>query len=257
MTEPSELILVEREGPVTTVVLNRPQVRNALDIAASEALAAAFFDFERDANARVAVLWGRGGSFCSGADLSELAEGRLYRPWATSLEGPTRPALTKPVLAAVEGHACAGGLGLALWCDLRIADTTAIFGVFSRRWGVPMSDGTTVRLPRVIGQGRALDMLLTGRPVAAREALEIGLVNRVVGAGRARSEAEKIALGIADFPQEAMLCDRRSAIRQFDLPLERALREESEAALKARQAAVSGARRFADGEGRHGEGANN
>lgn len=235
------------------VSICRPQARNALDLASSRALAEAFFDFDHNEEARVAVLHGEGGAFCAGADLKELSEGTVYEPWATARFGPTRPGLSKPVLAAVEGHACAGGLGLALWCDLRIVDETAVFGVFSRRWGVPMSDGTTVRLPRVIGAGRALDMLLTGRPVDAEEALRIGLADRLVERGTTVEAALRLAERIADFPQAALRADRRSAIGQFDLSIEEALARETEGALEARDAdARAGAQEFAAGAGRHG-----
>jgi 1,4-dihydroxy-2-naphthoyl-CoA synthase len=159
----TDKILTERSGPVTTIVINRPKSKNALDNEAAHGLAAALKAFEADVDARVGVLTGAGGAFCAGADLKELGGGTDYFPWAGSTEGPLRAPLSKPVIAAVEGHACAGGLGVALFCDIRIVDETAVFGVFSRRWGVPMSDGTTVRLPRIIGQGRALDMLLTAR----------------------------------------------------------------------------------------------
>jgi len=250
----TDKILVERNGPVTTIVLNRPAVRNAMDLAATRLLARAIRAFDDDAEARVAVIAGNGGAFCAGADLKEMATaGAVYLPWAASDEGPTAPLLSKPVIAAVEGHAVAAGLGLALWCDLRIVDDTAVFGVFSRRWGVPMSDGTTVRLPRLIGLGRALDMLLTGRPVKAEEAVAIGLASRLVARGTARAEAEALALIIANFPQTCMRSDRRSAITQFDLPLADALRREAEfaAAAKAGEAQV-GAQAFASGAGRHG-----
>ncbi len=253
MQKPSKKILTRRLGAVTVVTIARPQVRNALDREASEALAEAFEEFENDRQARVAVLHGEGGSFCAGADLKELAEGHIYEPWATSDFGPTRHGLQKPVLAAVEGTACAGGLGLAIWCDLRIIDETAVFGVFSRRWGVPMSDGTTVRLPRLVGVGRALDMLLTGRPVEAREAIEIGLATRRVARSTTLEAAIELATRIASFPQQAMLADRRSALHQFDLGLDAALRAETEGAMVARDVdAVTGAKRFADGAGRHG-----
>src|SRR5499427_3197242 len=182
-------VLVERAGPVTTIIINRPKSKNALDNEAAHALADALHGFEADAEARVAVLTGAGGAFCAGADLKELGSGVDYFPWAGSEQGPLRAPLSKPVIAAIEGHACAGGLGVALFCDIRIVDDSAVFGVFSRRWGVPMSDGTTVRLPRLIGQGRALDMLLTGRPVGAQEALAIGLATQVVPKGTARAEA--------------------------------------------------------------------
>src|SRR5262252_818174 len=203
-------ILVEAAGPITTIVINRPEVRNALDNEAVHALAAALKAFDSDADSRVAVLTGAGGAFCAGADLKELGAGTDYFPWAGSDEGPLRAPLGKPVIAAIEGHACAGGLGVALFCDIRIVDDTAVFGVFSRRWGVPMSDGTTVRLPRIIGQGRALDMLLTGRAVGADEAIAIGLATRKVARGTTRAEAEKLALEIAGFPPIAMASDRAS-----------------------------------------------
>lgn len=246
-------ISVEQHGAVTAVFIERPERRNALDRAASRALAEAFLAFERDPAARVAVLTGRGGYFCAGADLREMASGELYEPWAHSLFGPTQRTPSKPVLAAVEGHACAGGLGLALWCDLRVVDETAVFGVFSRRWGVPMSDGTTVRLPRLIGQGRALDLLLTGRPVDADEALRIGLADRLAPRGESLAVALELARRIADHPWPALLCDRRSVYAQADLPLAEALRNEARASLRVRaEEAVRGAARFAGGEGRHG-----
>jgi enoyl-CoA hydratase len=250
---PKPSILVERDPPIATIVIDRPEVRNALDRAASAALTRALRAFDGDRELRAAVLTGAGGCFCAGADLRELASGTLYEPWAASPEGPTGPPLGKPVIAAVAGHACAGGLGLALWCDLRVADETAVFGVFSRRFGVPMSDGTTVRLPRLIGLSRALDLLLTGRAVDAREALAIGLVNRVVPRGEARSAAEALAREIASHPQAALLSDRRSAYEQLDRPLAVALRREAEGSRAARESeAAAGASRFVAGEGRHG-----
>ncbi|MBS0221916.1 MAG: crotonase/enoyl-CoA hydratase family protein [Proteobacteria bacterium] len=246
-------ILVECNGPVTTIVINRPQARNALDNEAAHALAAALHEFEADATARVAVLTGAGGAFCAGADLKELGGGTDYFPWAGSDEGPLRAPLTKPVIAAIEGHACAGGLGVALFCDIRIVDETATFGVFSRRWGVPMSDGTTVRLPRIVGQGRALDMLLTGRAVGADEAIAIGLATRKVARSTTRAEAEKLAAEIASFPPIAMTSDRQSAYESFDRAQAAAIRREMELSLAARrQESQTGAARFAGGEGRHG-----
>ena len=203
--------------------------------------------------ARVAVLCGAGGSFCAGADLKELASGVHYEPWAGSANGPLRAPASKPVIAAVAGVACAGGLGVALWCDLRVADETAFFAVLSRRWGVPMSDGTTVRLPRLIGEGRALEMLLTARRVDATEAERIGLVNRVVPAGQARSAAEALAREIAAFPPIATLSDRRSLHDQAGRSLKDALAHEAALSLTARQQeAQMGAQRFASGAGRHG-----
>jgi enoyl-CoA hydratase len=252
MAAPS--IRVERDPPITTITIDRPQVKNALDRAASAELAQAMGAFETDAESRVAVLTGAGGSFCAGADLRELATGAIYEPWATSLDGPTARVLDKPVIAAICGHACAGGLGLALWCDLRVIDDSAVFGVFSRRFGVPMSDGTTVRLPRLIGLSRALDLLLTGRAVGAQEALAIGLANRLVARGEARAAAEALAREIAAHPQAALLCDRRSAHQQFDLTLAEALRHEADGSRAARERdASAGAARFVAGQGRHGE----
>jgi enoyl-CoA hydratase len=249
----TDKILIERDGPVTTIVINRPRVRNALDNEAAHALADAFRTFEADPQASVAVLTGAGGAFCAGADLKELGSGVDYFPWAGSDDGPLRAPLAKPLLGAIEGHACAGGLGVALFCDIRIVDDTATFGVFSRRWGVPMSDGTTVRLPRIVGQGRALDMLLTGRAIGADEAIAIGLATRKVARGTARAEAEKLARQIAGFPPIAMISDRRSAYESFDRDEASAVRREMELSLEARrQESQKGAARFAAGEGRHG-----
>jgi enoyl-CoA hydratase len=247
-------IQVETAGPVTTIVINRPQVRNALDNEAARALAGALRSFEADSQAQIAVLTGAGGAFCAGADLKELGSGTDYFPWAGSDEGPLRAPLAKPLIAAIEGHACAGGLGVALFCDIRIVDETAIFGVFSRRWGVPMSDGTTVRLPRIVGQGRALDMLLTGCAVGADEAIAIGLATRKVARGTTRAEAEKLAREIAGFPRLAMASDRQSAYESFDRDQAAAVRREMELSLAARrQESQKGAARFAHGEGRHGK----
>ena len=252
MTPPK--ILVEAAGPVTTLIINRPQARNALDNEAARALSAALKAFEAAPETQVAVLTGGGGAFCAGADLKELGAGTDYFPWAGSDEGPLRVPLAKPVIAAIEGHACAGGLGVALFCDIRIVDDTATFGVFSRRWGVPMSDGTTVRLPRIVGLGRALDMLLTGRAVGADEAIAIGLATRKVARGTTRAEAEKLAREIAGFPPIAMLSDRQSAYESLDCSQEAAVRREMELSLAARrQESQKGAARFAQGEGRHGK----
>lgn len=247
-------ILVEALGPVTTIIINRPQAKNALDNEAAHGLADALRAFESDTTARVAVLTGAGGAFCAGADLKELGAGTDYFPWAGSDEGPLRAPLSKPVIGAIEGHACAGGLGVALFCDIRIVDDTATFGVFSRRWGVPMSDGTTVRLPRIVGQGRAMDMLLTGRAVGADEAIAIGLATRKVAPGTTRAEAEALARQIAGFPPIAMTSDRRSAYESFDRDEAAAIRREMELSLEARRReSQSGAARFAQGEGRHGQ----
>jgi enoyl-CoA hydratase len=248
-------ITVEKNGPVTTVILSRPEVRNAVDRATALALADAFREFEADDSALVGVLYGDNGMFCAGADLKAIAEGRGNRvdPEGDGPMGPSRLLLSKPVIAAISGYAVAGGLELALWCDLRVAADDAVMGVFCRRWGVPLIDGGTVRLPRLIGLGRALDLILTGRPVEAREALQMGLVNRVVEKGAAREEAEKLALEIAAFPQICMRQDRMSAYEQFDLSLTDALRNEFNHGLNSLQAgAREGAARFARGVGRHG-----
>ncbi len=247
-------ILMETEGPITTVTINRPEVRNALDNGAARGLGQAMRDFDADDGQLVAVLAGVGGAFCAGADLKQVAGSADYVAWAGDAEGPTNPTLSKPVIAAVEGHAVAGGLGIALWCDIRVVDETAVFGVFCRRWGVPMSDGTTVRLPRLIGAARALDMLITGRGVGADEAIDWGLATRRAARGETRAEAEDLARRIAEFPQIAMRSDRMSAYRQAGQTLEDAVAEEKALSLAAKAAeAQAGAARFAAGAGRHGE----
>jgi enoyl-CoA hydratase len=261
----AKTVRIERDGPVTTVILDRPEVRNAVDRATADALAGAFAEFERDDGARVAVLWGAGGNFCAGADLKAVAQGRGNRlksidpdgldPLATDGPmGPTRMQLSKPVIAAVAGYAVAGGLELALWCDLRVAEESATFGVLCRRWGVPLIDGGTVRLPRLIGQSRALDMILTGRAVGAREALEMGLANRVVANGEARSAAEVLAREIAAFPQTCMRHDRQSVYEQWHLGYRPALANEFALGLKTLQSgeSLAGAAHFASGKGRGG-----
>jgi enoyl-CoA hydratase len=249
-----ESVVVERSGPVTTVLLNRPDVRNAVDGPTAAALADAFRAFEADDSALVAVLTGVGPAFCAGADLKALGTERGNRPVldGDGPMGPTRMLLSKPVIAAVSGHAVAGGLELALWCDLRVADETAVFGVFCRRWGVPLIDGGTIRLPRLIGQSRALDMILTGRAVPAEEALTMGLANRVVPAGQARAAAEQLAADLARFPQTCLRADRTSALTQWSLPEADALTAEFTGAQSTLPDAVSGAARFAAGAGRHG-----
>jgi enoyl-CoA hydratase/carnithine racemase len=250
-------IRLERNDAVATIVIDRPEARNAVDGPAARALADAFREFERDDGLRVAVLWGSGGVFCAGADLKARAAGRGLRlaPDGDGPMGPSRMAFTKPTIAAVEGYAVAGGLELALMCDLRVAGDTAVFGVFCRRWGVPLIDGGTVRLPRLIGLSRALDMILTGRAVDAREALGMGLANRVVPAGRAREEAEALARTIAAFPPRCVRSDRRSAWEGAGLPLPVALANEFALGLATHDSGESqeGARRFADGAGRHGQ----
>jgi len=251
----SERVRVLREGPVTTVVLNRPAVKNAVDRETAEELAAAFRAFDADKDARVGVLVGEHGTFCAGADLKGFAEGRANRvaPDGDGPMGPTRMLLGKPVIAAIAGHAVAGGLELALWCDLRVAEETAVLGVFCRRFGVPLIDGGTIRLPRLIGLSRALDLILTGRAVDAQEALAMGLVNRVVPAGHARAAAEQLARELAALPQAAMLGDRTSAYLQHDLDLPAALHQELLLGSRALAEGLAGAQRFASGVGRHGE----
>ena len=222
-------VIVEKNGPVTTVILSRPPVRNAVDGPTAEALAAAFRAFEEDPDARVGVLFGDRGTFCAGADLKALAAGERRNRFESDGDapmGPTRMVLSKPVIAAIAGHAVAGGLELALWCDLRVLEEDAVLGVFCRRWGVPLVDGGTVRLPRLIGLSRALDLILTGRPVTAREALEMGLANRVVARGQARVEAERLAGQLAALPQVCMLGDRTSVYEQAGLSLEEAMANE-------------------------------
>ena len=248
-------VRVESDGPVTTVVLDRPEARNAVDGPTAAALAAAFRAFDADDSQSVAVLYGEGGTFCAGADLKAIGtdRGNVVSEDGDGPMGPTRMRLGKPVIAAIEGHAVAGGLELALWCDLRVAAGDAVLGVFCRRWGVPLIDGGTVRLPRLIGASRALDLVLTGRPVDAWEAERMGLVNRVVPAGLARVEAEALARALADFPQECLRRDRLSLLEEAGLGEEEALANElrhGRASLAA--GALEGAQRFAAGEGRHG-----
>jgi enoyl-CoA hydratase len=249
-------VMVEKNGPITTVILSRPDVRNAVDRQTAQALADAFRAFDKDDEASVGVLFGDNGVFCAGADLkamSDTAKANRVEPVGDGPMGPSRMRLSKPVIAAVAGHAVAGGLELALWCDLRVVEKDAIFGVFCRRWGVPLIDGGTVRLPRLIGVGRALDLILTGRPVSAREAFNIGLANRIVENGHAREESEKLARRIAEFPQTCMLGDRMSVYEQWDLTLDDAMANEFKHGQRSLAAgALDGARRFADGAGRHG-----
>ncbi len=250
-------VLVERSGEVTTITIDRPDARNAVDGPTAAELAEAFRAFDADDSAAVAVLTGAGGAFCAGADLKAIGTERMNRtrPDGDGPMGPTRMELGKPVIAAVHGHAVAGGLELALWCDLRVADTTAVFGVFCRRWGVPLIDGGTVRLPRLIGQSRAMDLILTGRPVDAEEALSIGLANRLVPAGEAVTAAQELARQLAGFPQSCLRGDRRSAYGQWGMSESDALAAEFRAAMGAGELAseaVNGAARFAGGAGRHG-----
>lgn len=244
----------ERDGAVLTVTIDRPASRNAVDPATADALTAAFDAFEADEGLAVAVLTGAGGHFCAGYDLKGLSGGVTYSPDGDGLMGPSRRLLAKPVIAAVEGYAVAGGLELALWCDLRVAAESATFGVFCRRWGVPLIDGGTVRLPRIVGQGRALDMILTGRPVGAAEALAFGLADRVVPTGAALAEAQRLAAEIARFPQLCLRADRESAYAQWGEALPAALlREGRDGEAPLRREAGDGAGRFASGLGRGGD----
>lgn len=248
-------VRVEKVDGVTIVTIDRPERRNAVDRPTAEKLAEVFREFEADSDSTVAVLTGSGGNFCAGADLKAVHEGEPNRlePEGDGPMGPSRMLLSKPVLAAVEGYAVAGGLELALWCDLRIASKSAVFGVFCRRFGVPLIDGGTVRLPRQIGHSRALDMILTGRAVGAAEALSFGLANRVVPEGTALEAALQIARSLAALPQECMRADRLSAYRQWDLEYEAALRNEFEHGVPALRAeGLKGAERFSGGEGRGG-----
>ena len=249
-------VRIEQDGPVFTVVLSRPEVRNAVDGPTAALLADAFRRFDADPEAAVAVLWGEGGSFCAGADLKGIGteRGNTVRADGDGPMGPTRMRLGKPVIAAVSGHAVAGGLELALWCDLRVAEEDAVFGVFCRRWGVPLVDGGTVRLPRLIGESRAMDMILTGRPVPAREAYDFGLANRIVPTGQARPAAERLAREIAAFPQLCLRHDRLSAREQHGLDESEALAAEYRHGLVPLTAGEtqSGADRFTGGAGRHG-----
>jgi enoyl-CoA hydratase len=250
------LVITEKKGPVTTIILNRPEVRNAVDRPTAEALAETFRGFEEDGEAKIAVLTGAAGHFCAGADLKAFSEGRANRleEDGDGPMGPSRMLLSKPVIAAIAGYAVAGGLELALWCDLRVMERDAVLGVFCRRWGVPLIDGGTIRLPRLIGLSRALDLILTGRPVGAEEALQMGLANRLVEPGQARAVAEALAADLARFPQTCLLSDRRSAYEQFDLSREKALENEFRLGLETIQSGetLEGAGRFARGAGRHG-----
>ncbi|HEX4386352.1 MAG TPA: crotonase/enoyl-CoA hydratase family protein [Myxococcales bacterium] len=248
-------IRAEKSGAVTTVILDRPESRNAVDRETAEELARAFREFEADTSASVAVLWGVGGTFCSGADLKAFAadQGNRIEPSGDGPMGPTRMVLSKPVIAAISGHAVAGGLELALFCDLRVVEEDAMLGVFCRRFGVPLIDGGTVRLPRLIGLSRALDLILTGRAVSAQEALQMGLANRVVPRGTSRAAAEELAAQLAALPQECLRQDRLSTYEQFDLTFDEAMRNELKHGMQSLQAgALEGARSFAKGAGRHG-----
>jgi enoyl-CoA hydratase len=252
-------VLFDIDGEICTISLNRPEKRNAVDRRVADDLLAAFERFEADDSLRAAVLTGTGGHFCAGADLAAVSDPAARNELdpeggGSGPMGPTRMALSKPLIAAVNGYAVAGGIELALLADLRVADEDAVFGVFCRRWGVPLIDGGTVRLPRIVGMGRALDLILTGRPVSAPEALAMGLVNRVTPPGQALAAAQALARRLAAFPQRCMLADRRSAYRQWDLPLADALRMEgAQGAPLVFAEGEAGAARFAAGDGRHGD----
>ena len=249
-------VRVDRDGAVTIVTIDRPAARNAVDRPTAEALAEAFRAFDADEGASVAILTGTGGTFCAGADLKAVARGEPNRvaPDGDGPMGPTRMELGKPVIAAIAGHAVAGGLELALWCDLRVVEEDAVLGVFCRRWGVPLIDGGTVRLPRIVGLGRALDLILTGRAVGADEALAFGLACRVVPKGTSLEAALTLARALAALPQGCLRSDRRAAIASFDLPYPDAMANELQLGIASLAAeGVHGAARFAGGAGRHGE----
>ena len=245
---------VVRNGPVTTVILDRPHARNAVDGPTALALFAAFEEFDRDESAAVAVLWGDHGTFCAGADLKAIGtpESNPIHRTGPAPMGPSRMILSKPVIAAVSGYAVAGGLELALWCDLRVVEENAVFGVFCRRWGVPLIDGGTVRLPRLIGHSRAMDMILTGRAVDAAEALAIGLANRVVPTGHSRQAAEELAAELARAPQGCLRSDRLSVLHQWGRSEAEAMEFEFGSLSKVAAESLAGAKRFAQGAGRHG-----
>jgi enoyl-CoA hydratase len=249
-------VRVENNGPVTTVVIDRPERRNAVDRSTAEELSAAFRAFDADDNASVAVLWGAGGTFCAGADLQAIAGGNPNRldVDGDAPMGPSRVQLSKPVIAAISGYAVAGGLELALWCDLRVVEAGATLGVFCRRWGVPLIDGGNVRLPQIVGLGRALDLILTGRAVAADEALAMGLANRVVPTGTSRAAAEELALQIAAFPQACVRSDRAAVYASLGQPVADAMRTEFALGSDVIAESADGVQRFAAGEGRSGTG---
>ncbi len=250
-------IIIEKNKAVTTILINRPEVKNAVDGATARQLADAFRDFEADETASVAVLGGVGGVFCAGADLKAVAgEGTPNQttPDGDAPMGPSRMLLSKPVIAAISGYAVAGGLELALWCDMRVMERSAVMGVFCRRWGVPLVDGGTVRLPRLIGMSRAIDLILTGRPVGAEEAFQIGLANRLVEDGDALKTAQDLATSIAKFPQTCMRNDRLSAYTQWNFSINEAMQKEFQLGMSTIQSneTFEGAKRFASGKGRHG-----
>ncbi len=250
----NEPVRVECNGPVTTVIINRPEARNAVNGPTAAALYAAFEEFDGDETASVAVLWGDNETFCAGADLKAFGtpDANPVHRTGSGPMGPSRMVLGKPVIAAVSGYAVAGGLELALWCDLRVVEEDAVFGVFCRRWGVPLIDGGTIRLPRLIGHSRAMDLILTGRAVAAEEALAIGLANRVVPRGEARQRAEELAVQLAALPQQCLRSDRLSMLHQWGRTESEALDFEFASISRVAAEAQEGAGRFAAGAGRHG-----
>jgi len=247
-------VRVERNGPVTTVIMNRPEARNAVNGAAAAELYEAFDEFDKDDSASVAVLWGDNGTFCAGADLKALgtADANPVHRTGPGPMGPSRMVLSKPVIAAVSGYAVAGGLELALWCDMRVVEEDAIMGVFCRRWGVPLIDGGTVRLPRIVGHSRAMDMILTGRGVDANEAYAMGLANRVVPKGQARQRAEELAAELAQLPQQCLRSDRLSMLNQWGSSEAEAMDFEFASISRVAGESLEGAARFAAGAGRHG-----
>ncbi|MFO8017286.1 MAG: crotonase/enoyl-CoA hydratase family protein [Promethearchaeia archaeon] len=251
------MIIIERNYPVYTIILDNPKVKNAIDGKNAQELADAFRKFEKDDDALVAVLWGANGTFCAGADLKSIGTENQNRidPTGDGPMGPTRMQLSKPIIAAVAGYAVAGGLELACWCDLRVVENDAIFGVFCRRFGVPLIDGGTIRLPRLIGLSRAMDMILTGRPVSAKEAYQWGLANRIVEEGTSRQEAEELARKIAQFPQTCMQHDRMSVYEQFGMDMQDALKNEFKHGLKtlSSEEYLEGSKEFRRGKGKHGK----
>ncbi len=250
----TEAVRVERNGAVTTVIIDRPHARNAVDGPTAAALFAAFEQFDADDDAAVAVLTGAGGNFCAGADLKAFGTPQVNRldPSGPGPMGPSRMVLSKPVIAAISGYAVAGGLELALWCDLRVVEEDSVLGVFCRRWGVPLIDGGTVRLPRLIGQSRAMDLILTGRAIDAAEAHAIGLANRVVPKGQARRHAEELAAELSRLPQQCLRADRLSALHQWGESEQAAMEFEFASIERVASEAAEGAGRFAEGAGRHG-----
>lgn len=250
-------VSVEARDGIVIITINRPEVRNAVDHKTARELSEAFRAFDADEARAIAILTGSGGTFCAGADLKAIASGDGNRVEETGdgPMGPTRLELSKPVIAAIEGHAVAGGLELALWCDLRVAAKDAIFGVFCRRWGVPLVDGGTVRLPRLIGHSHAMDLILTGRGVSGAEARTMGLANRLVPRGQALTAAIELAEQLVRFPQHCLRADRRSAIDQWDLGEQEAMRCETRRGLEVIRSgeADAGAGRFSTGAGRHGK----